>query len=532
MQRAVTVFALPLLALLAVANLAQARTQEANLINVASFGLGSLTTKPAGIRSDMLVGTDGKFYVSASAGGNGLGSFSSGAITSIATDGTVATVFAASDKNDGFSSFGRLVQASDGNLYGTTFLGGSDDKGVVFKVTLSGTYTVLRAFGKSKQDAAYPYTGLVQAGDGNLYGTTLHGGNNDKGTVYRISTSGEFAIIHHFDGGNGENPEGTLIVGSDGNLYGTTLQGGANSRGTIYRISTTGTFSQLYSFPRLGAFNDSGLATNDTGANPRAALLLAADGNFYGTAFQGGANGYGTVFKMTPAGAVTVVHAFTGPILGGAKPLAGVMQDAAGNLYGTTSEGGYFGQGVVWRIAPSGIYSLLHGFTGSLTDGASPQATLAMLGDQLYGVSFSDSTANAGALFKLDLGTGGVLPVELSVSPTEITIGSSVAITWSSPSATACTPSGAWSDAVVGTSGTLSVTPAQPGIYTYVLSCTDSANVARFAYTALLVRAPALKSVDGGASGSGGGSVSVILLLLLGALLAAKIFMERLKSCP
>ena len=135
---------------------------------------------------------------------------------------------------------------------------------------------------------------------------------------------------------DGENPEGALIVGADGDLYGTTLQGGGGNRGTIFTHLHQRHLTALYSFPSLGAFNSQGLAINATGANPRAGLLLAADGNYYGTAYQGGTDGYGTVFRMTPAGAVTVVHAFTGPSFGGAFPLSAVMQDAAGNLYGTT----------------------------------------------------------------------------------------------------------------------------------------------------------------------------------------------------
>jgi uncharacterized repeat protein (TIGR03803 family) len=513
--------------LLPVANLAQARTQEANVITVTSIGLSTVTSRPAGVRSDLLLANDGNLYISGSSGGNG-----GGGVARVALDGTLTSVFASNSNNEGTSAYGRLIQASDGNLYGTTFLGGTESKGVVFKLTLSGTYTVLRSLGQNKQDAAYPYTGLIQAADGNLYGTSLHGGNNDKGTVFRISTTGDFTVIHHFDGNNGENPEGTLILGNDGSLYGTTLQGGDSGRGAIYRISPTGTFALLYSFPRLGAFNTDGLAVNATGANPRAALLLGADGNFYGTAFQGGTAGYGTVFKMTPSGAVTAVHSFTGPIFGGAKPLAGVVQDAAGNLYGTTSEGGSRGQGTAWRITPSGAFSVLHGFTGTEIDGSSPQATLTLVGGQLYGVTFSDSTSGGGSVFKLDLGSNGLLPVELSVSPTDITAGSGVTVTWSAPGATACVPSGVWTDPV-GSSGTLAVTLAQPGIYTYILSCTDSASVTRHAYTSVRVRAPALQSVDGGASGSsGGGSVSIVLLLLLGSLLGTKIIMERVKSCP
>jgi uncharacterized repeat protein (TIGR03803 family) len=360
----------------------------------------------------------------------------------------------------------------------------------------------------------------MQTPDGMLYGTTLRGGSNDKGTVFRVSTSGDFAIIHSFNGQNGENPEGTLVLGADGNLYGTTLQGGDGGRGTVFKITTGGTITTLYSFASLGSFNAQGQATNATGANPRAGLLLAADGNFYGTAYQGGTAGFGTVFRMTPSGTVTALHAFTGPSFGGAFPLSSVTQDAAGNLFGTTEFGGYLNQGTAWRITPAGQFSLLHSFTGGVLDGYKPYASLLVVGSTLYGVTFADSTASAGAIFKLDQGTNGVLPIEFSVSATAIAYGASATLSWSSPTATSCTAGGAWSD-TIGTSGTLSVTPTAVGIYNYTVTCTDAASVARTATAALQVNAPALQPVDGGGSG-GGGALTIPALLLLGALSLAK----------
>lgn len=487
------------------------RTEDANLIGYVALATSTVTEFPSGIRGDLIRASDGNFYAVGSAGGNGRGS-----IARIAPDGTMTVLHAMATNEEGYSAFAGVIQASDGHLYGTTYLGGDQGGGVVYRVTLDGTYTVLRNFGQDKQDAVLPYTGLVQAPDGNLYGTTLRGGPDDKGTVYRISTSGDFAILHSFNGQDGENPEGALVVGADGALYGTTLQGGSGNRGTIYKITTTGTFSSIYSFPSLGNFNSAGQATNATGANPRAGLLLAADGNFYGTAYQGGTAGFGSVFRMTPAGAVSLVHAFAGPSFGAAFPLAGVSQDAAGNLYGTTEFGGYINQGTAWRIDTNGQFSVLHSFLGSLVDGYKPYARLLPLDGLLYGVSFADTTAGIGAIFKLDPGTAGVLPVELSVSTTAIDFGGSVTLTWSSPTAASCTTGGAWSN-TVGTSGSLAVTPVSVGIYTYTLSCTDGAGVLRTASAALQVRAPPQQSVDAGGSG-GGGALSLPALLLLGAL--------------
>jgi uncharacterized repeat protein (TIGR03803 family) len=491
---------------------AMARTEDANLIGFVALATTTVTDAPSGIRGNMIRGTDGNFYVVSSTGGTGRG-----VIARIAPDGTLSVVHAMATNEEGYSPFSGVIQGSDGNLYGTTYLGGAEGGGVVYKVALDGTYTVLRNLGQDKTDAVLPYGGLLQAPDGYLYGTTLRGGANDRGTVFRLSTTGsEFSILHSFNGQDGENPEGALIVGADGNLYGTTLQGGSSSRGTVFKITTSGTLTSVYSFPSLGAFNTQGQAINATGANPRAGLLLAADGNFYGTAYQGGPAGNGTVFRMTPAGDVTVVHSFTGPSFGGALPLSDVTQDAAGNLYGTTEFGGYLNQGTAWRISPSGQFSLLHSFSGSLLDGYKPYASLLPFDNMLYGVSFTDTTAGIGAIFKLDQGTGGVLPVEFSVSTTAIAFGGTATLTWSSPTAASCTTGGAWTD-TVGTSGTLSVTPTSVGIYNYTLTCTDGAGVLRTASAGLQVNAPALQPVDAGGSG-GGGALSIPVLLLLGAL--------------
>ena len=503
---------LPCLLAIGATSEAMARTEDANLIGFLPLAVTTVTEAPSGVRGNLIRASDGNFYFVSSVGGTGRG-----VIARIAPDGTLTVVHAMATNEEGYSPYTGVIQGSDGNLYGTTYLGGDKGGGVIYKVALDGTYTVLRSLGQDKLDAVLPYAGLVQAPDGFLYGTTLRGGANDKGTVFRISTSGgDFSIIHQFNGQNGENPEGALVVGADGNFYGTTLQGGDSGRGTVFKITPSGTLTTLYSFPALGAFNSKGQAVNTTGANPRAGLLLAADGNFYGTAYQGGTTGFGTVFRITPAGTLSVVHAFTGPSFGGAFPLSEVTQDAAGNLYGTTEFGGYLNQGTAWRINTTGQFSLLHSFSGGALDGYKPYASLLVVGSDIYGVTFADSTAGAGAIFKLDLGTNGALPVEFSVSTTDIAYGASASLTWSSPTAATCIAGGAWTD-TIGTSGTLSVTPTAVGIYTYTLTCTDGAGVARTATAALQVNAPALKPVDAGGSG-GGGALSVPALLLLGAL--------------
>lgn len=487
---------------------ALARSQEANLSPVVSLATTTVENPPAAVRGNMLLASDGNIYLASSAGGTER----RGTIARIAPDNTL-TVVRSLEGDNGNTPYAGLMQATDGHLYGTAYTGGEKGGGTIFRVTLGGEFTVLRHLGQNRADAVLPYTGLVQAADGHLYGTTLRGGVNDKGTIFRITLAGEFTIIHSFAGNDGENPEGTLVVGADG-LYGTTLQGGSSNRGTIYRVATAGGVTTLYSFPSLSEFNNTGQAVNATGANPRAGLFLAADGNFYGTAYQGGVNGWGTFFRVTPAGALTVMHSFSGPLSGGAMPLASVAQDAAGNFYGTTEQGGALNYGTAWRFSAAGQFSILHSFIYSTNDGARPYAAPLIVGNQVYGVSFDDQLFNSGAIFKLDQGSGGTLPVEISTSPSHITIGQSSTLTWSSPTASTCTPTGAWSEAVA-TSGTLAVTPANVGIFTYVLTCTDASSVVRSGYTQLVVQAPPAEEVD---AGGGGGTLSIPALLLLGAL--------------
>lgn len=486
-----------------------------NVTPLAQFGV--LSTIGSNVRGDLLYANDGNVYATTSSGGaSGYGS-----IVKVTPDGTATALHSFEGPGSAASTpYAGVIQANDGNLYGTSYFGGSRNLGTVYRVTLAGEYTNLYSFDNASQGGFFPYTGLVQGPDGDLYGTTLRGGTNDAGTVFRITLSGTLTTIASFDGANGRNPEGHLVVGPDGALYGTTLIGGDADRGVIFKVAN-GTLTKLYSFPALGAFNTAGVATNDVGANPRAGLKLAADGNFYGTAYQGGPAGYGTVFRMTPAGVVSVVHAFAGPPSDGGFPLSTVSQMADGSLVGTTEQGGALGAGTTWRIDPAGTYQLLHSFTTLLSDGQKPYATLTPgPNGLLYGAGFSDSSLGSGVLFRAELAPPGeTLPVTLSVSPETMTLGSSATITWSSPTASTCTTSGSWSD-TIATSGSLTVTPTSAGILAYVLTCTDASNVSRVTAASLIVTTPALTPVDAGSDGSGGGSFPILGLVLLGGALA------------
>src|ERR1035441_7049705 len=190
------------------------------------------------------------------------------------------------------------------------------------------TFTTLHSFDGT--DGAAPYAGLVQATDGNLYGTTTYYGANDVGTVFKIPTSGTLTTLHSFDNTDGASPYAGLVQANDGNLYGTAKAGGANGYGTVFKITTSGTLTTLHSFD------------NTDGTSPYAGLVQATDGNLYGTTYLGGANGYGTLFKITTSGTLTTLHSFC-PLYGcpdGASLYAGLVQATNGDFYGTTTNGG------------------------------------------------------------------------------------------------------------------------------------------------------------------------------------------------
>jgi uncharacterized repeat protein (TIGR03803 family) len=326
---------------------------------------------------------------------NGTGTVGAADVTSvsIACVSNTTILYSFAGGSDGEDPLNGLVQGNDGNFYGTTQLGGASGDGTAFKITPSGTETLLHSFVGGSSDGATPYAGLIQGSDGNFYGTTQLGGASNGGTAFKITPSGTETLLHSFTGSSGDGAILTagLIQGSDGNFYGATFEGGANSEGTVFRITPSGTETVLYSF--AGGSND--------GQSPSSGLIQGNDGNFYGTTANGGANGEGTIFKITPSGAETVLHSFVGGS-DGATPYAGLIQGSDGNFYGTTWEGGANGDGTVFKISSSGTETVLYSFAGGSNDGADPYAALIQGSDgNFYGTTGAGGTSNAGTVFKI-----------------------------------------------------------------------------------------------------------------------------------
>jgi uncharacterized repeat protein (TIGR03803 family) len=306
--------------------------------------------------------------------------------------------------NDGASPAAALVQGTDGYFYGTTYGGGTNDAGTVFKISSKGVLTRLYSFGSVQNTNGYysldggnPNTALVQGPDGYLYGTTSGGGTNLDGTVFKINSTGALTSLYSFGSVQNTNnanfpldgaaPLG-LVQGNDGYFYGTTGSGGTNGYGTVFKISSTGALTSLYSF---GSIQDSYGNPLD-GATPSAALVQGSDGNFYGTTEFGGTNNAGTVFKISTNGTLTTLHVFT-PGNDGAAPSAALVQGSDGYFYGTTAfviqdrDGFIFSAGTVFRISSNGALTTLYTFTGG-SDGGKPQAALVQGSDgSLYGTT-------------------------------------------------------------------------------------------------------------------------------------------------
>ena len=296
---------------------------------------------------------------------------------------------------DGNIPSAGLIRDAAGNLYGTTYTGGAHDGGTVFKVLANGKETVLHSF-TGHPDGQGPVASLAGDAKGNLYGTTYYGGDPacgyvwGCGTVFKVDASGKETVLHTFaTPGGGLYPSAGVIRDAAGNLYGTTYAGGAYGFGTVFKLDATGNATLLHSF------------TGGTdGGYPLGGLI--ENGNLlFSTTGAGGAFGFGSVFKMDKSGDETVLYSFTGGADGKA-PLTALAHDDAGNFYGTTEQGGAFRYGVVFKVDSAGKETVLHNFTYG-ADGAFPIAGVVRdAAGNLYGTTSSGGTSGGGVVFKIE----------------------------------------------------------------------------------------------------------------------------------
>jgi uncharacterized repeat protein (TIGR03803 family) len=393
------------LATIVVAAVTQAAVASDKIVH--NFQGGSDGESPyAGLieaKSGNMVGT------TSGGGGNGCAGTGCGTVFELAPDGTETVLYAFQGGSDGAGPSGLLLQDASGDVYGATGSGGNSGWGTVFKLAANGTENVLYAF-QGGRDGLIPQGGLIADKSGNLYGTTEEGGfyNNSAcsefgcGTVFEVQPNGTKTTLYVFQGGSdGQWPDAGVTADASGNLYGTTSSGGScninpGGCGTVFKIAQGGTKTVVYTFQ------------GSDGYMPLAGLISDHDGNLYGTTYVGG--DYGNVYEVSPGGTETVLYAFKGGT-DGANPEASLVMDKAGNLYGTTTKGGntrcsnHQGCGTVFELTHGGKEKALYVFTqshGQFPHGLNPMAGL-LLGKKgtLYGTTPTGGTSNDGVVFSI-----------------------------------------------------------------------------------------------------------------------------------
>ncbi|MDB6092492.1 MAG: type sorting protein [Verrucomicrobia bacterium] len=349
--------------------------------------------------AELTVANDGNLYGVAQGGG----AFAAGVVFKLHPDGSGYTILHSfqSVPGDGVNPKKRLIQATDGALYGTT-----PGLGILYKLNLDGSgYTIVHSFSTTGS----PEPGVIQANDGKLYGATQDGGTAFRGSVYKINLDGTgYTVLRSFLGGNTDAwmPASAMIQASDGALYGasrfggTPFVGGSLGPGAIYKLNLDGSGATTpFILPRAA----------DEGGTPLDGFIQASDGTLYATTSAGGSAGNGTVMKIQPDGSgFAVLHSFLGAG-DGALPSDGLVEATDGALYGVTPNGGASNSGTIFKIQRSGAgYSVLHSFTNGASDGGSPHGRLVQGSDgALYGTTYYGGTALAGTVFKVNLDGSG-----------------------------------------------------------------------------------------------------------------------------
>jgi uncharacterized repeat protein (TIGR03803 family) len=430
----------------------------------------------AGSQAGLIQGTGGNFYGTTSGGGANGPYY--GTVFEITPSGTLTRLYSFCSESgctDGTYPTGALIQATNGYFYGTTQNEGANDGGTVFEIAPGGRLKTLYNFcaqvvNQNCTDGEFPATGLVQATNGDLYGTTVGGGANGfYGTVFKIAPRGTLTTLYSFYSQNaspGPCYASGLIQATNGNFYGTTLECGANDNavgngaGTVFEITPSGTLTTLYSFCSQSGCTD--------GSAPDGALIQATDGNFYGTTRNGGTNdndtcisgGCGTIFQITLGGTLTTLYDFCSQLncTDGANPSAALIQATDGNFYGTTSESGANGWGTIFQITPGGTLTTLYSFCSQsgCTDGQLPFAGLvqATNGD-FYGTTYNGGTSSncydgCGTVFSLSTGLGpfvetqttaGKVGTAVKILGTDLTGATSVSFNGAAAAFTVVSPS-------------------------------------------------------------------------------------------
>jgi uncharacterized repeat protein (TIGR03803 family) len=360
-------------AFLAVTHFASAST----LTNLASFNGGNGAVPLA----RLVQAGDGNFYGTTLQGGRE----SYGTLFRVTPGGEMTTLFNF-DVTSGGGPEGGLIEASPGTFYGTT----SD---TAFKFTSDGTHTTLARF----FPGATAQAGLLLGSDGNLYGTTYFGGPSQAGNIFKLTPAGILTNLRDFNGANGGGPNfGGLIQASDGNIYGTTEGGGSAGYGTIFKLTPDGSLTTLINFNKMN------------GANP-AGIMQSSDGNFYGTTKAGGPSNDGTIFQMTPDGVLTTLINFDSN--NGQEPYAGLIQGSDGDFYGTTILGGLANKGTVFQLVHgTGSQFILNTLVNfDSTNGANPQGGLVQGRDgYFYGTTTAGGSSNEGTVFRFEPSAGEV----------------------------------------------------------------------------------------------------------------------------
>ena len=285
--------------------------------------------------------------------------------------------------------YSNLVQGRDGLLYGTTVYGGVNNAGAIFKIDTSGNITLLHSCNSST--GWYPWGGLVLGPDGNFYGTTSTGGAGSFGVIFKITPTGTYTVLHNFTyyPTGGGYPYGGLVLAEDGSFYGVTDFGGAGEGGVLYRITSAGQFTVIYSYDYT------------VSSNAQVAPVQGANGNFYVVSIEGGANGFGSVTEVSPRGALVNAFSFDGETEG-KYPVGSVAQGFDGDFYGSTDQAGAVPGGVLFKVDANLDYTVLEDFGAIAGGGTDPESGMVLATDKnLYGLTLGGGSRDFGTIYRV-----------------------------------------------------------------------------------------------------------------------------------